>query len=100
MNTALEEANLYRAYLKNAYLREAHLEKARLRGTHLEEAYLVRAHLEGANLRGAFLDSATDLAGITLGEEKLGFASLADVHWGDTNLSGISVLDWRRVRKL
>jgi len=93
----LEEAKLYGAYLKNAYLREAHLEMARLRDTHLEEAYLVRAHLEGADLRGAFLDSATDLAGITLGEEKLGFASLADVHWGDANLS---VLDWRRVRKL
>jgi len=93
----LEEAKLYGAYLKNAYLRDAHLEEARLRDTHLEGTRLFHAHLEGADLRGAFLDGRTDLAGVSLGNEKLGCALLVDVHWSDVNLS---LVDWTRARKL
>lgn len=80
---------------------------------HLEGAYLEGAHFEGkavpaevvehvrvglgleyfpevalpADLSGVFLDSATELAGATLGDNKLGFVSLADVSWGNVNLA-------------
>lgn len=93
----MEEVNLFRASLKNTYLRQAHLERANLRGTQLEGAYLFEAHLEGADLRNAFFDSATNLERITLDERKLGFASLADVHWGDVNLS---VVNWASMKRL
>jgi len=93
----LEGSKLYGAYLKNVFLRDAHIEEARLRDTHLEGARLVHAHLEGADLRGAFLDGGTDLAGVSLGNEKLGCALLVDVHWSDANLS---LVDWTRARKL
>jgi len=93
----MEEVNLFRASLKNTYLRQAHLEQANLRGTQLEGAYLFEAHLEGADLRNAFFDSATNLERITLGEKKFGFAQLADVHWGDVNLS---VVNWASMKRL
>ena len=93
----MREVNLFRAYLRNAYLRGAHLEQANLRGTQLEGAYLFEAHLEGADLRNAFFDSATNLERITLGEKKFGFARLADVHWGDVNLS---VVNWAGMKRL
>ncbi len=93
----LQGANLFRAHPNNAYLREAHLEQARLRGTWLKGTYLLDAHLDGADLRNAFFDSASSLEGITLGDEKFGFALLADAHWGDVNLS---IVNWRRVKVL
>ena len=93
----MREVNLFRAYLSNTYLRGAHLEQANLKGTRLEGAYLFEAHLEGADLRNAFFDSATNLERITLGEKKFGFARLADVHWGDVNLS---VVNWARMKRL
>lgn len=93
----MREVNLFRAYLKNAYLRGARLEQANLRGTQLEGAYLFEAHLEGVDLRNAFFDNATNLERITLGEKKFGFARLADVHWGDVNLS---VVNWAAMKRL
>jgi uncharacterized protein YjbI with pentapeptide repeats len=93
----LQEANLFRAYLRGAYLREAHLERTKLRGTSLEAAYLPDAHLDGADLRNAFFDNASNLERISLGDEKSGFASLVDVHWGDVNLS---VVNWRHMKIL
>jgi uncharacterized protein YjbI with pentapeptide repeats len=103
----LEGANLSGAYLAHADLRRAYLEEAdlfgaRLEGTnldgaHLEGANLQDAHLEGASFRGAFFDTTTNLKNVTLGNEKMGFASLADVHWGDVNLS---VIDWAQVKML
>lgn len=93
----MQATNLFRASLKNTYLREAHLQRANLRGTRLEGAYLFEAHLEGADLRNAFFDSATNLERINLGERKFGFATLADVHWGDVNLS---VANWAEIRRL
>ncbi len=91
------EVNLFRANLKNVYLRGGHLEQANLRGTQLDGAYLFEAHLEGADLRNAFFDSATNLERITLGEKKIGYATLADVHWRDVNLS---VVDWAKMKRL
>jgi uncharacterized protein YjbI with pentapeptide repeats len=93
----LEEANLFRAYLNDAYLRGAHLERTALRGTRMEGAYLLEAHLQGADLRNTFFDSATNLERMTLSDEKLGCALLADVHWGSVNLS---VVNWTQVKKL
>ena len=93
----LEGAKLYGAYLQNAYLRDAHLEEARLGDTHFEGARLANAHLEGTDLRGAFLDGGTDLVGVSLGNEKFGYALLADVHWSDANLS---LVNWTSARKL
>jgi uncharacterized protein YjbI with pentapeptide repeats len=93
----LEKADLRSAHLEDAHLDEAHLEEARLNDAHLEGTNLKDAYLEGANLRGAFFDATTDLKNVTLGNEKVGFASLADVHWGDVNLS---VIDWTQVKVL
>ncbi|MFL5663660.1 MAG: pentapeptide repeat-containing protein, partial [Ktedonobacteraceae bacterium] len=95
--THLEEANLFRASLKDAYLRGAHLEQAKLRGTHLEGAYLPAARLQRADLRNAFFDSTSNLESITLSDEKLGCALLADVQWGSVNLS---VVNWLHIHIL
>ncbi len=119
----LERADLRAAHLEGADLHEAHLERADLRAAHLEGANLVEAHLEGTNLKGAFLegrsikeeneedsttlypadlrgayfDSATNLDSAKLGNEKLGFVSLADVRWENVNLA---VVDWEQVNML
>ena len=103
----LEGAHFYEADLKGADLREAHLEGAHfrgvhlegaiLRGAHLEGASLRNAHLEGSDLRGAFFTSATNLAGVLLGNEKFGFASLRGIRWDDVELS---VVDWTQVKIL
>jgi uncharacterized protein YjbI with pentapeptide repeats len=95
--THMEEANLFRAYLKDAYLRRVHLEQTRLRFTHMEGAYLPEAYLQGADLRNAFFDSATNLERITLRDEQSGCALLADVQWGDVNLT---VVNWLHIRIL
>ena len=113
----LDSAILAEAHLEGAQLRNAHLAQADLRLAHLEGAHLVQAHLEGANcfraylertnlrethlagadLRLAYFDHATSLDNAVLGNEKHGFVSLADVHWGAVNLS---VVDWKSVKIL
>ncbi len=91
---SLQEATLYRAHFGGAYLREAHLEKANLRYADLRGVYLRNAELAGADLRDTFFNAETDLEGARLGDEQSGCVSLADVHWGDVNLS---LVDWTRV---
>lgn len=113
----LKGVNLYRAHLEEAYLKEGHLEEAILTRAHLEGAWLIRthlervdlkeahlegsslreAHLEGCVFREAFFDTATNLRNITLGNEKFGFALLADLHWSDVNLA---VVNWSQVKVL
>src|SRR5947209_15094572 len=93
----MEKAVLVRTHLEGALLSRAHLEGASLRGTHLERAILYKAHLEGARLRGTFFDTGTSLENIILGNEKVGFVSLVDVHWGDVNLS---VVNWPTMKML
>ena len=105
----LREAHLEGAHLKNAHLGRAnltfvHLEYANLRDAHLEGADLSRAHLEGtrfretnlagADLRLAYFDHATGFNNVILGDEQHGFVLLADVHWGEVNLS---LVDWKLV---
>ncbi len=117
----LEGAFLQGASLEGANLFEAHLEGARLVGAHLEGATLLGTHFEGkalsedererlrawrphfpqilpaADLRGVFLNSRTNLAGIHAGNDQYGYIALADVHWGDVNLT---VVDWTWLKRL
>ncbi len=117
----LEGAFLLGASLEGANLFEAHLEGARLVGVHLEGATLVGTHCEGkalsgeererlcawmprfpetlpaADLRGAFLNARTSLNGIHAGDDQYGYVALADVHWGDVNLT---VIEWQRLKRL
>jgi uncharacterized protein YjbI with pentapeptide repeats len=111
----LEGCNLAGAHLVGANLVGAHLEGCNLAGAHLAGAILVGASLKGmpvpsdflkrvrqwdkdvlppADLRGAFFDSTTMLEDVVLGEEKFGFITLANLHWGGVNLS---VVDWEAV---
>lgn len=117
----LEGTNLYRANLPEANLSRVHLEGANLRAANLKGAYLFSAHLEGkevalndleriqqwvidfpmllppVDLRLAFFDDVTRLNSATLGEEKYGFVSLADISWGGVNLT---VVDWMPIKML
>ena len=108
---SLEGANLYEAHLEGARLVDARLEGAILLGTHCEgkalsgnERERLRAWmphfpqiLPAADLRGVFLNARTNLSGIHPGNDQYGYVALADVHWGDVNLT---VLDWERLKRL
>jgi uncharacterized protein YjbI with pentapeptide repeats len=108
---SLEGANLFEAHLEGARLGGAHLEGATLLGTHCEGKALggeEREHLRvwmprfpeslpAADLRGVFLNARTHLDGIHAGNEQYGYVALADVHWGDVNLT---VVDWDRLKRL
>ena len=117
----LEGAFLQGAYLEGANLYETHFEGARLAGAHLEAAYLLGTHFEGkaiggdelkrlrawmphfpevlpaADLRGIFLNNRTNLNDIHPGNDQYGYIALADVHWGDANLT---VVDWAYLKRL
>src|SRR5690348_6316273 len=87
------------------------LEGAKLEGVHFEGQELsterlqtIRHHLKGfpnmlppADLQGVFLNATTTLEDITLGNEKMGFVSLADVRWGGVDLT---VVDWTPMKVL
>src|SRR5581483_3699384 len=101
----LERARLNGAYLagasfRNAYLEDIHLLQAHLEGAdffraHLESASLREAYLQGADLRLVYFDHASSLDNMVLGDEKFGFISMVDVHWGDVNLS---VINWASLK--
>jgi uncharacterized protein YjbI with pentapeptide repeats len=117
----LEGAMLQGAYLEEASLFVAHLEGARLAGAHLEGTSLLDIHFEGkalggdelkhlrawmphfqevlpaADLRGVYLNSRTQLDRIHVGDDQYGYIALADVHWGDVNLT---VVDWAYLKRL
>lgn len=117
----LEGAYLFEAHLEGAYLSDAHLEGAHLFEAHLDKGRMSGAHLEGklmsindldrvrkwvknfpstlppADLRRAFLNAATNFGNAILGDEKTGFALLADVHWSDANLS---IVNWPKIKIL
>ena len=77
----LQEANLFKADF-----REANFYKADLQG-----ASFVEAKLAGANLSHAVFGMRTDLGGAKLGDQDLGFVSVADTIWNDVILASI---DW------
>jgi len=93
----LESADLFYAHLEEAFLSHAHLEGAFLLGCHLEGTILFKAHLAGALLLRAIFNHETNLEGILLWDEKHGYASLADIRWGDANLT---VVNWSQVKLL
>jgi len=117
----LEGAMLQGASLEGTNLLEAHLEGARLVGAHLEGARLLGTHCEGkalsgdelkrlrawmphfpeilpaADLRGVFLNTHTHLDGLHAGNDQYGYVALADVHWGDVNLTTV---DWTDLKRL
>lgn len=93
----LEGVNLAYTHLEGAILCSAHLEGARLHSSHLEGARLREAHLEGAGMNGVYFDRATNLFGVYLSDETHGSVALADVRWGEVNLSWI---DWSKVKAL
>ena len=95
--TVLEQAVLFHSHLEHAYLRQAHLEEANMMYVHLEGAYLRKAWLTGADLRHAVCDNATNLEKVTLLDKQWGCAVLADIHWGDCNLT---IIDWQHVMPL
>ena len=117
----LENAFLLGTFMEGANLLEAHCEGARLGGALLEGANLLDVHFEGkavpgedlarlrrwlphfparlqaADLRSMYLDKRTNLTGARLGDERFGFVTLADIHWGDVNLT---VVDWKQLKWL
>jgi uncharacterized protein YjbI with pentapeptide repeats len=100
----LEGADLSGAHLEGADLSGAHLEGADLSGAHLEGADLSGAHLEGnerfpkpTNLRMVYFDDTTILEGVNLGDRHYGTVPVADVRWGNANLTAV---DWTEVAKL
>jgi Pentapeptide repeats (8 copies) len=95
--TKLHEAYLYDAEIQEANLNKTELQGAYLVGARLQGACLRGTHLEGTDLRESFFDTTTQLINVTLGDETVGSAKLADIHWGDTNLA---VVDWLSVKVL
>lgn len=116
MGVRLQEAVLHYAHLQEAILRYAQLERADLWEAHLEGVVLIGANLQGADLRRTYLQGAdlrgaslqgADLRGASCSQINLFDAvlvdgngvgpSLADVQWGETNLS---LVDWSQIRIL
>lgn len=100
----LERANLSGADLTRASLRSAHLEGANLLYACLEGVVLQNANLAGnsttlrpANLQHTIMNHETNLQEIILGSNNYGFATVADVSWGDVNLA---VVNWSQVDML
>jgi hypothetical protein len=100
----LEGANLSRADLVEAELRSAHLEGANLSHVRLDGASLRGAHLGATDpnspptdLRYAYFDRASTLDNVVEAGRKPGYFCLADIRWGEVNLS---VVDWQLVTML
>ncbi len=108
----LNGANLKKAYLRLAKLQHADLQGADLTGATLDQAFLQKANLtwarlegtsfylaglEGANLSHAFFSNTTSLRSVLLGNEQVGYAYLADIHWNDTSLA---LVDWSLISML
>jgi len=93
----LERADFGSAWLEKVDFSGAHLQGARLYGTHLEGADLSEAHLEGAELCSTFFDQSTKLEEVVLKNKASGCALLADIHWGEVN---VTVVDWSQVTML
>jgi len=89
----LECANLRNAHLEGARLLEAHVKEGILRGAHLEGAILWDADLRGADLEGTGLEraelSAADLKGALLWGARLESADLCDAHLEGADLRGV-----------
>ncbi len=97
-STHLEGADLSDAYLEKSILTDAHLQGTNLSGAHLEGADLKGANLKYASLQGAFFDTTTSFEETVIIADAFNISpQLADVHWGDVNLS---LLDWSSIKIL
>jgi hypothetical protein len=81
------DADLYRAHLKDASLRNAILVRAQFRETLFEGAVLAGADCEGANFKLADLSGA-DLSGACLRKTRFERSDLRDVNFTGATLSG------------
>jgi len=100
ISASLEGADLFRANLKGADLDGINLKGADLREAQLKRAALNGIYLESSDLRGANLEQAVLQATLTpakLGDAKRIGPRMADVQWGNTNLT---VIQWHQVNIL
>jgi len=88
---ALNEARLQDAHLNETSLKSATLRDARLKGADCRDAYLADTDLTRTQLE------ESDLRGITFIDDRGIAPLLADVQWGNINLS---IIDWGRVKML
>lgn len=119
-NAYLQGASFWDVHAERAEFYQAELQGAWFHGAHLEGAILSEADFGGgslpsdilkavrqwdedfastippARLSGVFFDAATNLRDISLGDEEFGYATFADVHWGDAILA---VVNWTRSRR-
>ncbi len=93
----LRSADMFRAFLVKAILRNADLEGARLRKVNLQDADVRGANLQNTDLRGANLKAAdlreanltdADLVGAQLQKAKLGLAHMVRVDLNEVDLQG------------
>ncbi len=93
----LRYADMFRAFLVKAILRNADLEGARLRKADLQDADVRGANLKKADLRGANLKAAdlreanltdADLVGAQLQKANLGLAHMVRVDFNEVDLQG------------
>jgi uncharacterized protein YjbI with pentapeptide repeats len=102
----LEGACFYEAHLEGATLEAACLGGKKVDDDDVEKvkSWFMRyperlrpenmSVIEPADFRRAFFDAGTKLDNAQLGDEKYGYIALADVHWGDVN---VSTLDWSKI---
>ena len=93
----LRYADMFRAFLVKAILRNADLEGARLRKVNLQDADVRGANLQNTDLRGANLKAAdlreanlkdADLVGAQLQKANLGLARMTRADLNEVNLQG------------
>lgn len=92
----MEGVDLHASHLELAFLSWACLKGADLRWSHLERARLHTANLERASLQGTHLEGAR-LNNVIFSNEKHIGPQLADIHWGDVNLT---VIKWSQIKML
>ena len=78
-----------------------HFEGKALGGDELKHLHAWMPHfpevLPAADVREVFLNNRTHLDAIHVGNDQYGYIALADVHWGDVNLT---VVDWAGLKRL
>jgi len=96
---SLEEANLYRVEIPEAYIDGANLQKANLREAKLQNAKLHWARLQEADLIKANLENAR-LAGANFQEAKLNNTRFHNAFLCGIQLDGAKMLTWEQVKRV
>lgn len=92
----MQKANLGTASLQGAYCEGAHMEEVDFWFTMFRDTFLWRTYLQGARFYEANLHGA-HLEGLFLANEDGVGPRMADMHWGDVNLT---LVDWSQIRML